>query len=724
MASSERIDRIGAILAHVREAANMTQAALAKVTRSNNTKIFRIESGEVVPDEQEIDAYLLGLKTPLANECMDYLHTTWASPHRRPPFPHPNWRTLHTVDQTLVRIEALKADPETKAVFVRALDLYAAEIRRCEDFLQRIDHPLVFVGIISAGKTSAICTSAGLTLDESLPFARRMVLEVGGGRITLCEVRVDAGPQYGLLIEPYTDEEIRRYVLDYADFLLSLGNKQPRQKSKSIKSAKGSESIDATDRDSDEDTPWVPEEMARAIRGLAGLTEAGAEALAKTFPNREELSIQILTKMDLLRRRETALWRQGGDQFASDLEWLQKAFRELNNGRRPGFSLPKRIKVIIPRKVFDSGDLNINIVDTKGIDQSSAREDIDMHFDDSHAIVLLCTKFGEAPDVPTMNLIRRAKTLHEESHANGRVVVLVLPRHQDALDMKDEATNDYVLSVAAGYEAKRSHIQRALQPIGVDNLPVKFLNATDAADVTAFRSFVIEQVGLLRQHYVDRVADQVRKIDELVAHKTAEELALALTEVMQHLRVWANSNRDLNEQVQPNEGLVEDIESSHPRTLWASIRREGNWSNFDYYYHLGFATRQTVASTAGDRIRNLKAVIANLAANPDYIEASEFLRQIAEHVDTAVEALKRQAQLAGQTIYRDALRGATTYWADCESVYGSGRSFRRVVGQETSDLFGDAVLTALRQRLNEEINRGWAELIEGLDGFLEAPADK
>ena len=549
-----------------------------------------------------------------------------------------------------------------------------------------------------------------------------MVLEVGGGRITLCEVRVEAGPKYGLIVDACADEEVRRSVLDYADHLLSVGKQvekpTPTERTRlSEKSKVG----DRTPSASPEEIPWVPEEMARAIRGLSNLTEAEAAALAATFQNREELSIQILSKMDLLRRRETTLWCPEGDHITKDLEWLQRTFKEINNGRKTGVSLPKSITVVIPRKLFDSADLNIGVIDTRGIEQSSARADIENHFDDAHAVVVLCTKFGEAPDLATMDLIRRAKAMHTDSSLDDRLVLLVLPRNQDALEMKDESRNDYVETVEAGYNAKFLHIQRALQPLGANNIPVKFLNASAFSDVTSFRSFVAEQFSRVRQHYVDRVSDLVKKIEQLVAHRTAETRALAFAEAMKHLRAWTENNRTLASSIRPDKFLVKEIGAIHPRTLWASVRREGDWDHFDYYYQLGYATRQMVTSTAGERVNDLKAIIANLSAIPDYADTREFLRQILEHVDAAVDRLSRQVQLIGQTMYRDPLRSASDYWRDCEGVYGTGRPYRSVVAGDTREWFDENGIVDLHRRLNEEINRGWEGLIKELDKILEAP---
>jgi len=152
------------------------------------------------------------------------------------------------------------------------------------------------------------------------------------------------------------------------------------------------------------------------------------------------------------------------------------------------------------------------------------------------------------------------------------------------------------------------------------------------------------------------------------------------------------------------------------------VRREGAWENFDYYYQLGYATRQIVANTAGERVKNLKAVIDNLAGNPDYANAREFLRQIAEHVDAAVENLTRQAQVFGETIYRDPLHSASTYWDKCERVYGTGGPYRSVVAEETRTWFSDAAVRDLYRRLTAEVNRAWEELVRGLQEILEAPS--
>jgi hypothetical protein len=54
----------------------------------------------------------------------------------------------------------------------------------------------------------------GLDGGPALP-----VLEAGGGGVTVCDVHLSTGRGYGLLIEPCTDEEIRSYVMDFAEHI-------------------------------------------------------------------------------------------------------------------------------------------------------------------------------------------------------------------------------------------------------------------------------------------------------------------------------------------------------------------------------------------------------------------------------------------------------------------------------------------------------------------------
>jgi len=60
------------------------------------------------------------------------------------------------------------------------------------------------------------------------------------------------------------------------------------------------------------------------------------------------------------------------------LEWLKETFEKVNNGRHPEFTLPRRIEVVVPNALLAADDLSIRFIDTKGIDRTAARADLEV----------------------------------------------------------------------------------------------------------------------------------------------------------------------------------------------------------------------------------------------------------------------------------------------------------------------------------------------------------
>ncbi|HXB58592.1 MAG TPA: hypothetical protein VNU95_03460, partial [Candidatus Acidoferrales bacterium] len=85
--------------------------------------------------------------------------------------------------------------------------------------------------------------------------------------------------------------------------------------------------------------------------------------------------------MNLPRRDRRDIWYSPGLKL-SPLEWLQKTFTEINNGRHPEFSLPQRIEIVIPNSPLEEKSFDLRVTDTKGIDAAASRADLDGLFDD------------------------------------------------------------------------------------------------------------------------------------------------------------------------------------------------------------------------------------------------------------------------------------------------------------------------------------------------------
>jgi len=212
---------LGRYLAAVRDKSGMTQADLAsKVTMSTAT-LSRIESGEKTPNDDETYAILQAIGTPQAEGLGEYLRQEWGQ-LKRPRFQHPNRFALREANESLRKLAELRDDPELKGIFVRQIDLYEVELRRLAEFLFSCEHQIACIGSIGVGKSTAICKMTDLLVDGENKLDRQIVLETGAGGITLCEVHIAQGPNYGLRIVPRSEDSIRRDVEDLSDYLIRM----------------------------------------------------------------------------------------------------------------------------------------------------------------------------------------------------------------------------------------------------------------------------------------------------------------------------------------------------------------------------------------------------------------------------------------------------------------------------------------------------------------------
>jgi hypothetical protein len=109
-----------------------------------------------------------------------------------------------------------------------------------------------------------------------------------------------------------------------------------------------------------------------------------ARDLAAELPVRRDLVVEVLTRMGLHRRDRRDVWHTPSVP-AAPLEWLRTTFEAINNGRHPEFSLPSRIDIVVPQ-LLDVDDLDVSIIDTRGIDQLTARADLEALLEDPHTV--------------------------------------------------------------------------------------------------------------------------------------------------------------------------------------------------------------------------------------------------------------------------------------------------------------------------------------------------
>jgi transcriptional regulator with XRE-family HTH domain len=706
---------LGRHLKQVRERADIKQAELARKITWPPAVLSRVESGDRTLAAEELQTIVDAIDTPEASRLGEILQRVWTI-LPRPALDHPDQDLLWEAERVANELVQLREMPDVRHAFERRLSEYIDELKYTAALLLKRDHQIAFIGSIGIGKSTAICRMAGLEVaspDSAQPIP---VLEAGAGGITICEVHLRSGPGHGLLIEPRSDEEVRADVTDFAEYVLGADS-----------------TVTHTDSSEDADAQGISKEIERAIRNLSRLRirrEKGpdgkqlrrdeAKELAKTHSTVRELVVEILARMELHRRDRRDIWYEPSTG-KEPLTWLKESFEAVNNGRHPDFTLPRRIEVVVPKPLIDAGDLSVRLIDTKGIDRTAARADLENLLDDPHTVAILCSGFNNAPAAEARLLLERAR----DAGVRGldiQAAILALPRPNEALAVKDES-GLRVDSSEEGYSLKEEQVAMSLQPLRLDALAIGFFNAYQD-DPQRLRSFLRERLERMRQTFRARTREVVSNAQTLLQNYEQEQVQEVMRHAASTLCTWAGRNAKpqlLNAHVQ--DSLMEQMAHAYASTVRASVRREGDWHNLNYPHHLGYGARKMAALSLGNLVAGFSELCNTLAADPQYAEASDLISQADRVLLAAYDELLRKVQLMGQTALRDELKLDSNYWATCNGEWGRPLKQpgykQRIAGHSEAWFKNDARLE-LERELVVMIEREWGQAIARVLGLLEA----
>ena len=213
---------LGRHIAALREKAGFKQVELAKRVTWSPAVLSRVESGERPLAAEELDLLLAGIGTEEADQLRRALQRQWRI-LPRPPLDHPDQEELWRAEQVAVELVARREDPGFAKSWSAGCPACIGELEATAALLLAREYRIAFMGQIGVGKSTAICRLTKLEVTDEEGGPPSPVLEAGAGGITICEVHLRAGPGYGLLIEPRTDDEVRADVLDSAEYLTDSG---------------------------------------------------------------------------------------------------------------------------------------------------------------------------------------------------------------------------------------------------------------------------------------------------------------------------------------------------------------------------------------------------------------------------------------------------------------------------------------------------------------------
>lgn len=683
----------GSFLAEVRSASGLTQREIAKRMSGNQTRISRIEAGD--GDAADTDAYLTAIGTPQANYLRELLKLDWNN-LPRPSLRHRDIESLIAIEQGLARVREFLIDDQIPKVLAGQAQLLERRLEEAGQYLLSLDHDVVYVGEIGVGKTTAVCRQAGLVLDETTASdLKGMLLDTGGGRTTLCDVRVVPGERFALTVVPVSDEEIYKLV---GEVCRSLYEKLSGAQSQSTAEFKPAEEVE------------------RALRNMAGLlrparARRGAVAapdpaieLAQSFQSLETFTAEFAAKLSLWRRGRRTIEFDGVDE-KEGRQWLRSTFTAINNGRHSDFSLPDRVTVTVPFALFPDSRLSVAVIDTRGVDGSAIRPDILEHLKNPRAITLLCSKWGSAPDPSAQSLLTHVNETDADPALLERVAVVALARQGDALSMRHDS-GDAAEDIEEGYDIKLSQIDDALQKIRLAGINAFAFDAsTDGAP--QLTQFVLDRISAVRGAQATAAKATIAAIDQMIENQEQATAIAALNAVSGNLSRFAERNAKFGSlRRPPYERLLGAVTSLHARTVWAASRRNGRFWNFNVYQYLGDGAAAEAKAGSSKVIAGLNAIIESDLDNDEFSSVRGFLQQVQANAAQWDADFVNAARHHAMAIYSNPLRQDQELWDSCEENYGLGLGqYRDGVAESLRAWFEDHA--DLRAELERRITRAW-----------------
>lgn len=701
MSEYTQTQKIGAVITRLRAEANVTQAVLAEKSGLDQSRVSRIEKGDVVANA-DIDSVLEALDTlgiAKAKAFMEYISRDWQ--HIEPPsFWNPQRACIEITEETLDEIETFLKNDDHPWPLRRQIERQSESLERAASFLGRVNHNIAFIGDMGVGKSTAISFIFDLLVPPSLAekTINRPVLETGAGGTTICEVHVKGGPEFGISMLPMSDAEMRDLVSDFCAAKWSVHTSDKREPGESI---------------------GISREAERAIRNMSGLGRKRETVdgkfvyhdpvadLAKSSDSEDEFRTRVLSLMSLDDRTRRELWYDSSTR-KNPMEWVTETFKAVNNGRLKDVPLPKSIDLLIPNFGGAFGELDITVIDTKGVDDVAVRGDIDHRLKDPRTAIIFCSRFNDAPGTSTRVLLQHMRQTFSESFDTGKVSILALPRSEEARAMKDDM-GEQALTDAEGYELKRMHVSSELAAEDLAGVPMLFYNV-EMDNAATIRDELFEQLSRMRKAVEERLFDLCAASQDIIKNHEAQALNAAIEEVANRLNTFLRGNRNLGAREQlAHVDAINTIKGvRYASTLWASARRSGDYAGLNVVHLVGVGAARDAKLRSESWFNGLDAFLKSLKADEGLTLANRSIDQIAVSASVSKRDFLEAAQRGGVEVYREPL-SQSPVWRDCVSEWGRGPGFTRRVADHLETWF--AKETGLKERLECMTNGLWEQVV-------------
>ncbi|TAY10404.1 helix-turn-helix domain-containing protein [Rhizobium leguminosarum] len=673
------------VLKYVRETEKLSQASLASRMQTVASVLSKLEKADDA--EPEIaERYLSAIGTPLANEVLEFYNRDWK--HSAPPsYLHPNREELWAIDHSLSQLSEFERSPRNDPILRAPIDLLRAELSVAANYLQRRDHTVAWIGDIGVGKTTALAHAAGLLVGDGRS-QRKPAFPVGSGRTTVCETAIRVAPTFGIAVDALDDDEVVRLTRDLVTSVAP-----------------------------DASGVGIPSEVARVLRNMSGMKTSTVEIGEDEFQSIDPiadlleggLSIDqavdwLVSAMRLPERRERQLVLPEGSE--DGLSWVSKTVSHINNGMDERFGVPRRINVLMPSSNLSADGQILSVIDTRGVEQVTQREDLTALRDDPRTLAVLCTKFPDAPNASVQRHLQDTQEAGSDAAARKRQCILVLPRGDEALQVP--GFDEPISSRAQGYSIRRKDVAQALVKATLPATPTYFFDAhNDDADRvwTSLRG----QIAEMRAVYADRVSAASAGVQNLIQNVDVVKTAEARRGIQHSVDRLLEDVAPMPTTVRPpHQNLIDQLATAHHSSIAASIVRGGDWSNFPVTHILGSGVRIDANLRIADHISRINHRLDDF--ENEYGELEDVVQSL-KAVRTLVAEGRQEFLASCLTIGRDAygnlLSAERDVWKQAIARYGEGSGYKRDLAGIWREFFESPIPASTVKSINSRLRKSW-----------------
>lgn len=650
------------VLKHVRDEAKLSQSTLAKLIGTVPSVLSKLESAEEAEPEMA-ERYLSAVGSLLAESVRAYYARPWTQ-DTPPSFLHPDHEDLWTIDQAVADLSAFAAE-NNDPILRGPIGLLEGELRTAEAYLRRRDHVIAWVGDIGVGKTTALTYAVGLLVGDGRS-GRRPAFPVGSGRTTVCETAIRSASTYGILVDALEDEEVIRLTRELVSSLVpgAIGSGVSAETARVLRNMSGTK----PDTTMVGDEPVTNDPITDLLRSGIGI---------------DEVSDRLVSAMKLPDRRERQIILPEGSE--DGLSWVSGIVTKINNGLDKRFSVPRRITVLMPSAHLGADGQSLQIIDTRGVESVTQRPDLAEHGDDPRTLMVLCTKFADAPNATVQRQLQESLDSGSDSSEKRRQCILVLPRGDEALEMP--GFDEPIALRQQGYAIRRKDIQRALASASLPDTPVYFFDARND-DPDKFWAQLRAQVSSMRAVYRDRgrvaaegVANLRDNVDDVRAQHARKDVQVEIERVIDIVSQLPPSKRHAYQ------NLIDQMAIGHHSSIAASILRRGDWNSFQFAHILGQGVRIDANLRTGSLILRIEHKLDDLEDKykdlPVVVRSLEALRA---RLDERRQDFLSTARTIGRDAYGSLLEDADI-WAESAKRYGQGAGYKRDIAVIWRDWF-------------------------------------